>query len=533
LSRTLQRGTGALIATLVAALLALSTATPALAAPDHRDDFALGRYVDHSDFGDWSSVLTQSLGVLALHRAPDVAPSDAAVGLLLAQQCDDGAFPHQFRAPSTADPAPCVGNVDTTSFAVQALDAVGEDDAVVAAAAWLADLQDEDDGSFGGEDGVNTTSTGLAALALELGGFTEEAQHARDWVLALQDGCDVETAGAIPFQPADADEDPDGDGRGVEVMSTSQALLGLAGSGIGAIDGTTAATDDPTTGCTDEPEDELGDPAEAAAAYLVSQLVEGTHLMIQGFASEGATIDVLFALAAVEAGGDTLAAIRGWLDGRVGDYTQGAAFDAEGSVYAGPTAKLALAAIVAGDDPRNVGDTDLVAQLQSVEVTELSEVSVSCDADEVAPGDIVDCTIVGLLGGETVDVLVELNPTLLDEPVTADSGGVAEFAFTIPGDASDGATVTITVAGLGVAELAEMGLMVVAAEEEVEEDTDGSEESEESEDLDQVGTTDDADEDVLPETGDHLVLTSGIGVFSLLLGLGLVAVGRRRQVAHV
>jgi LPXTG-motif cell wall-anchored protein len=531
LSRSRQRGTGALLAILLALMLSLATVTPALAAPDHRDDYALGRYVDHSNFGDWSSVLTQSLGVLALHRATEASPSDAAVSLLLAQQCDDGAFPHQFRSPSTSDAGPCVGNVDTTAFAVQALDALGEDQAVTDAASWLATVQRED-GSFGGDDGFNATSTGLAALALELGGLSDEAQEAREWVLGLQDGCDAETPGAIPFRPGDGDDD-----RGVEVMSTSQALLGLAGDGLGALDGTSATSDDPTTGCDDDPGGEFGDPAEAAAAYLVGELEDGDHLIVQGFASEGATIDVLFALAAVEQGRDTIDAIFDWLEGRVGGYTQGAGFDAEDAAYAGATAKLALAAIVADGDPRDVGGVDLIAQLESVEVTELPEVSVACDADEVAPDDEVTCTITGLLGGETVDVLVELNPTLLDEAVTADSGGEATFAFAVPEDATDGASVTISVAGLGVDALANLELTISApaAEPEETEETEEVEEAEEagpSDGVDQVGATDDSAGDILPETGDRVWLASGMGVASLLLGVGLTVFARRREDAQ-
>jgi LPXTG-motif cell wall-anchored protein len=525
LSRTRHRGTGALLATLLALLLTLSTVTPATAAPEDRDGFALGRYADRSDFGDWSSVLTQSLGVLALHRTPGVAPSDAAVDLLLAQQCDDGAFPHGFRFPSTTGPGPCVGNVDTTSFAVQALHALGEDEAVAAAAAWMASTQ-ESDGSFGGDDGLNSTSTGLAALAMELGGSTDAAQRARDWLLALQDDCDADTPGAIPFRPGDVDED-----RGVEVMSTAQALLGLVGDGLGVIDGTTAAAPDPTDGCDDEPDGELADPAHAAASYLVGELEDGDHLIVQGHPSEGATIDVLFALSAVARGGDTIDAILDWLEDRVAGYTQGAGFDAEDAVYAGATAKLALAAVVAGGDPRDVGGIDLIAQLQSVETTELRAVTVSCDADEIAPGDEVSCTIAGLLGGETVDILVEPGPTLQDETATADSAGEAAFSFTVSEDTPDDASVTITVAGLGDDLLAELDL-TVSTPEGVPEGPGEGEEAEPSDDLDRVGAADDADEDILPETGDRVWLASGIGVASLLLGLGLVVQARRREVGQ-
>ena len=520
MTRTTQRWSGALIATLLAILLSLSTISPALAAPDQRDDFALGRYVDSGDFGDWSSVLTQSLGILALHRASGMAPSDAAVDLLLAQQCDDGSFPDAFRAPSTSDPAPCSGGVDTTAFAVQALDAIGEDDAVAAATGWLVSAQDGD-GSFGGEDGLNSTSTGLAALALAIGGHDAEAAQARDWVLALQDACDTDTPGAIPFRPGDSDDD-----RGVEVMSTSQALLGLAGPGLAYLDAGTASGADPVTGCDDDPSGDFGDAAEAAATYLLSELADGSHLVVQDFPSDGATIDVLFALAAVEQGGNTIDTIFAWLSDRAAGYTQGAGFDADDAAYAGATAKLALAAIVAGQDPRGVGGIDLIAQLEARETTELPEVTLSCEVEEAAPGDEVSCTIAGLLGGETVDVLVELDATLLDEAVTADSSGSAAFVFTVPEDATEEDEATITVAGLGVEALADLGVAIAATP--VSDEPDETDDTEDVEETDPVDEATD-DQDVLPETGDQLSLAAGMGVASLLFGLVLVAVSRRRR----
>ena len=508
MTHTLQRRTGALFALLLAVLLSISlTGVAAAAAPDHRDDYALGRFSDVSAWGDFSSPLTQALAVLALHRADGTDPSSAAVDLLLAQQCDDGGFPQMFRAPSTGDPASCSSSVDSTAFVVQALDAVGEDEAVQAAAAWLLDVQ-EDDGSFGGQDGLNTNSTGLAALALDLGDETAAADRARAWVIALQDDCGAETPGAIPFN---AEE------RGSVELATSQAVLGLASGSLGDVDATTASDDAPETGC-EEVTDELGDPAEAAVAYLVGQLEDGQYLDTEFGPSVGGTIDVLFALAAAGVGGAHIDDIADWLPAQAAGYTQEAVEDGLDGAYAGATAKLALAKIVADRDPTDVGGIDLIAQLEGLETIDLPEVSVTCAPESVAPSDEVDCTITGLLGGETVDVHVDLTPTLLDDEVTADEEGTATFAFTVPEDATEDDEVTISVDGLGADGLAGLALQVSVGEpEEVDEDPE---------------VIDEEDEDILPETGDRTFLAGGIGLLALLFGGVVLRAGRQHGEAN-
>ena len=493
-----------MFALLLAVLLSISLVGPALAAaPDHRDDYALGRFSDVSVWGDFSSPLTQALAVLALHRADGTDPSPAAVDLLLAQQCDDGGFPQMFRAPSTGDAGPCSSSVDSTAFVVQALDAIGEDAAVQAAAAWLVDVQ-EDDGSFGGQDGLNANSTGLAALALDLGGETAAGDRARSWVIALQDDCDTGTPGAIPFN---ADE------RGSVEIATSQAVLGLASANLGDVDATTASDDAPETGC-GETTEELGDPAEAAVAYLVGQLEDGQHLATEFGPSVGGTIDVLFALAAAGVGRAHIDDIADWLPAQAAGYTQEPVEDGQDGAYAGATAKLALAKIVADRDPRDVAGIDLIAQLERLETTELPEVSVACTPESVPPSGDVDCTISGLLAFETVDVTVGLNPTLLDDDATADEEGTATFAFTVPEDATEDDEVTISVDGLGADGLAGLALQVSVDEpEEVDEE-------------DEV--TDEEDEEILPETGDRTLLAGGIGLIALLLGGVVLRLGRRQ-----
>ena len=186
-----------------------------------------GRFTDDfvTDDGpqDFSSTLTQSLAVLALQRAEDAAPSAAAVGFLLDQQCEDGGF----RAAPDADG--CTSSVDTTGFAVQALVALDDDEATAAAeqaAAWLVEVQDQG-GAYASADGLNANSTALAALAIELApevaGGAAAREAALDALLALRTGCEGAFPGAIPFSAEDTGDVP---------RATTQVIPALVGTGL-------------------------------------------------------------------------------------------------------------------------------------------------------------------------------------------------------------------------------------------------------------------------------------------------------------
>ena len=171
-----------------------------------------GRFVDTSEFGDFSNAITQSTAIIALERATDTGASDAAVAFLADAACDDGGIPEQF---GTDD---CESAVDATGFAVQALLAAGETAAAEAAVDWLLEVQ-QDDGSFGGGGAAaNTNSTGLAAVALALAGEDAAAAAAADWLAAAQFDCAGPEPGAIPYAADDA---------GDLTRATAQALPGL------------------------------------------------------------------------------------------------------------------------------------------------------------------------------------------------------------------------------------------------------------------------------------------------------------------
>lgn len=204
---------------------------------DDPDDL-IGRYRDVAGSGDFSAPLTHAVVLLGLQRAEGADPSAEAVQLLLDQQCDDGGFSGAFLA-ADADPEDCSPSVDTTGYAVQALHAAGESEAVSDAADWLVSVQTEA-GSFGSPDGQNVNSTGLAAVALSLAdGHDAAVESAREFIVGVQDGPDAETPGAIPFN---ADE------RGFLELATAQAVPGLLGTSLAELSAADASADVPSFG---------------------------------------------------------------------------------------------------------------------------------------------------------------------------------------------------------------------------------------------------------------------------------------------
>lgn len=177
-----------------------------------------GRFSDVSQFGDFSSVISQSLAVLGLGRTTKRGASRAAVSYLLSQQCDNGAFPQDL------DAATCSGSVDATGFAVQAL-AVVDTRAARAAAQdagrWLATVQ-KANGSFAGTGSRNANSTALAAQALDVLDRTKRRTKAVTFLRKLQARCGAKPAvrGSVRYSKSSA---------GDRVLATSQAVPALAG----------------------------------------------------------------------------------------------------------------------------------------------------------------------------------------------------------------------------------------------------------------------------------------------------------------
>lgn len=186
-----------------------------------------------SDVGadDYSSTVSQAWGVLALVRGDALAGDGAAeragsaARYLAAQQCDDGAFPAALEA------ATCVGDVDSTAFALSALTAytvsgATDLDAAVTdgARAWLLAAASDVDGGrawLSGEPAaanVNSTAVALTAL-VDAGVGTDDVADARAWLAAQTVPVDGGTA--LTF-----------DGTTPDARASAQAVPALLGSGL-------------------------------------------------------------------------------------------------------------------------------------------------------------------------------------------------------------------------------------------------------------------------------------------------------------
>lgn len=157
-----------------------------------------GRFSDRSDYGDYSNTISQAWAMVAVKRS-GVNPSTNAVAYLKAQQCTDGGF-------RLSAGTGCVSDPDVTSFAVQALVAVGDNAAAARGTDYLATRQEADGGVGGGPttEGTNANSSGLAAVAFSITGKTANATRAADFVKSLQFGCDAPAAlrGAVAYNRA-------------------------------------------------------------------------------------------------------------------------------------------------------------------------------------------------------------------------------------------------------------------------------------------------------------------------------------------
>jgi hypothetical protein len=153
-----------------------------------------GRLSDNnSDGSDFSSTLTQALGVIAFSRSGG-APQ-RVVRHLLEQQCSNGGFTQAMTTGQTCAEAGGSPSVDSTAYAIQAMYAARKQgDAQVPvgrirrAVAWLLGAQ-RDNGSFGSDRSIptaNANSTGLAAQALADAGRDAAVRRARQFMTTLQ-----------------------------------------------------------------------------------------------------------------------------------------------------------------------------------------------------------------------------------------------------------------------------------------------------------------------------------------------------------
>jgi hypothetical protein len=180
-----------------------------------------GRFRDISEWGDNATPMGQAFGVLLslqVEGAPEAAAS--SVRGLVEAACQDGSYPSTFSAGDT-----CVGDVDTTAVAAQALSAAGETAAAGRAFAYLLSVQTPSGRWRSLEtDSVNSTALAVGALTLA----EDEAAG-----VAVQSG----TAALADWQDANTGAFPAGESGAGDLRSTAQGVLGLLGVSYPALFG--------------------------------------------------------------------------------------------------------------------------------------------------------------------------------------------------------------------------------------------------------------------------------------------------------
>lgn len=106
---------------------------------------------------------------------------------------------------------------------------------------------------------------------------------------------------------------------------------------------------------------------DGSVAYLAAQLETGGNRLVtesggQSFDDLGLTIDAVLGMSAAGTGGDASSAATDYLVAHAGTY-----YGAGSEVYSAATAKMLTFASARGLNPRDVGGTDLVTKLQSLE----------------------------------------------------------------------------------------------------------------------------------------------------------------------
>ncbi|MGW5230716.1 prenyltransferase/squalene oxidase repeat-containing protein [Streptomyces nodosus] len=304
----------------------------------------------------YDGVWRQSLAFLAQHSV-GVKPATKAVDWLTRQQCADGAFASYRANPAAACDAKTPVDTNGTAAAVQALAALGGQDAVTAkAVTWLKSVQNADGGwgyTAGGASDANSTSVAVGALAAvgekpaEV--RSENGHSPYDALLKLSVPCDRDGGGAFAYQP---------DKKGAlaaNADATAAAVVGALGRGLAG----GASKQAGAAGC--ETADSPERAAQNGAAYLIESLAKDHHLTsaLPGADPQpdyGNTADAVVALATAGRG-DKAADAMGWLK----DHSARWAEQSGPAAYA----QLILAATATQSDPRDFGGQDLVAKLDA------------------------------------------------------------------------------------------------------------------------------------------------------------------------
>lgn len=177
----------------------------------------------------YDGVWRQSFALLA-QQTVGVKPAKEAVAWLVGQQCANGGFA-SFRADAgAACDEKTMFDTNATAMAVQALKALGGQDAAVKKGVdWLKSVQNEDGGwAFVPGTPSEGNSTSLVIGALAVAGETpaevrsKAGKSAYEGLLAFQLGCATEPAadrGSFGYQPADGKLPANADATAAAVLA--------------------------------------------------------------------------------------------------------------------------------------------------------------------------------------------------------------------------------------------------------------------------------------------------------------------------
>ncbi|MGW0550249.1 prenyltransferase/squalene oxidase repeat-containing protein [Streptomyces altiplanensis] len=345
------------------AVLCASAATAAVAAPSPSPSPVIPSGLYGEKDPTYDGVWRQSLALLAQDTV-GVKPAGKAVNWLVGQQCDNGGFA-SFRADA-AEPCTAKTVVDSnaTAAAVQALSALGGQDAAVEkGAGWLKSAQNQDGGwgyNPGSPSDANSTSVVIGALAAagEKPGEVKspKGKSPYDALVTFSVPCDAKTGGgAFAYQP-------DKDGKlAPNADATAAGVLGGLGKGLAAEGG----EKDAKAGACVKGEPTPARAAANGAAYLDGVLAGSGHLDTPPMPGAedteaqpdfGNTADAVVALAA-QGGAARAQKPLEWLEKNAAGWAE----------EHGPAAyaQLVFAANATGTDPRNFGGADLVKGLNA------------------------------------------------------------------------------------------------------------------------------------------------------------------------
>ncbi|MDI3419923.1 prenyltransferase/squalene oxidase repeat-containing protein [Streptomyces luteolus] len=305
----------------------------------------------------FDGVFRQSYALLA-QDSVGVKPARKAVDWLTGQQCDSGGFA-AFRAdPSEACDAKTQVDSNSTAAAVQALSALGGQDATVKKAVdWLKSVQNQD-GGWGYNPGLpsDANSTGIVVGALVAAGekpaevTSQKGKSAHDALPKLALPCGKGEDGAFGLADMKTGKlAPNADATAAGVLGSLDQGLVVKPAEKSAEPAKCAAPKD------------VAQAAKNGAAYLAGQLAENDHLTSAMPGSEdqpdyGNTADAVAALSAAGLG-DQAKKSTDWLKKNAAKWAK----DNGPAAYA----QLIFAAQAAGANPKDFGATDLVRSLNA------------------------------------------------------------------------------------------------------------------------------------------------------------------------